>query len=237
MSPRLSSDLTSAKMSADGSSLAEMPGNARRLTRYFRRNVEFCLRSSTGRARSAFYSYAEPTSRRGSQMHALPALQGRHAGRAGRGAGPRPLHAGRRAAGRQGRPRRQAVRRPGRRGARSRPEGRRHPARGNLRHQRGEALQVRDARQAPLCTSVPTPTRSNAASGGTISRREIVKPEVVVALGATAGHSLTGRTVTISRMHLERHAARRRLVITIHPSALLRGGDGDAKRRTRTGSS
>lgn len=57
--------------------------------------------------------------------------------------------------------------------------------------------------------------------------RAIVKPEVVVALGATAARSLTGRPVTISRMRgtpltLQDGA---RLLITIHPSALLRMED------------
>lgn len=57
--------------------------------------------------------------------------------------------------------------------------------------------------------------------------RAIVKPEVVVALGATAGHSLTGRPVTISRMRGTPITLRdgTRLLITIHPSALLRMQD------------
>lgn len=57
--------------------------------------------------------------------------------------------------------------------------------------------------------------------------RGIVRPEVVVALGATAGRSLTGRPVTISRMRgtpLRLHDGAR-LLITIHPSALLRMED------------
>lgn len=57
--------------------------------------------------------------------------------------------------------------------------------------------------------------------------REIVKPEVVVALGATAARSLTGRPVTISRMRGTPITMRdgARLLITIHPSALLRMED------------
>jgi uracil-DNA glycosylase len=57
--------------------------------------------------------------------------------------------------------------------------------------------------------------------------RAIVKPQVVVALGATAARSLTGRPVTISRMRgtpLTLHDGAR-LLITIHPSALLRMQD------------
>ena len=62
--------------------------------------------------------------------------------------------------------------------------------------------------------------------------RLIVKPDVVVALGATAARSLTGRTVTISKMRGEPIdlADGARLVITIHPSALLRTQDEADKR-------
>ena len=62
--------------------------------------------------------------------------------------------------------------------------------------------------------------------------RTIVRPEVVVALGATAGRSLTGRPVTISRMRGTPITLRdgARLLITIHPSALLRMEDEDEKR-------
>ena len=62
--------------------------------------------------------------------------------------------------------------------------------------------------------------------------RRIVKPEVVVALGATAARSLTGRPVTIAKVRgtplgLNDGA---RLVVTIHPSALLRIEDEADKR-------
>ncbi len=62
--------------------------------------------------------------------------------------------------------------------------------------------------------------------------RQIVKPEVVVALGATAARSLTGRAVTIAKVRgapidLNDGA---RLVVTIHPSALLRIEDEADKR-------
>jgi DNA polymerase len=54
--------------------------------------------------------------------------------------------------------------------------------------------------------------------------RAIVKPDVIVALGATAARSLLGRVVTITRLRAETlHLADgTRLVVTIHPSALLR---------------
>lgn len=62
--------------------------------------------------------------------------------------------------------------------------------------------------------------------------RRIVKPEVVVALGATAARSLTGRAVTIAKVRgapidLDDGS---RLVVTIHPSALLRIEDEADKR-------
>jgi uracil-DNA glycosylase len=62
--------------------------------------------------------------------------------------------------------------------------------------------------------------------------RLIVKPEVVVALGATAARSLIGRTVTITKLRgepIDLHD-RARLVVTIHPSALLRTEDEADKR-------
>ena len=57
--------------------------------------------------------------------------------------------------------------------------------------------------------------------------RLIVKPEIVVALGATAARSLLGRVVTITKVRgepIDLHDGSR-LVVTIHPSALLRVQD------------
>jgi DNA polymerase len=54
--------------------------------------------------------------------------------------------------------------------------------------------------------------------------RELVEPTTVIALGVTAARSLTGRTVTIAKMRKTPvdMADGTRLVVTIHPSALLR---------------
>ena len=62
--------------------------------------------------------------------------------------------------------------------------------------------------------------------------RAIVQPEVIVALGATAARSLVGRVVTIGKLRGETlHLADgTRLVVTIHPSALLRTQDEADKR-------
>ncbi len=57
--------------------------------------------------------------------------------------------------------------------------------------------------------------------------RAIVKPELIVALGATAARSVMGRAVTIGKLRGEAISLEdgTRAVITIHPSALLRTQD------------
>jgi uracil-DNA glycosylase len=60
--------------------------------------------------------------------------------------------------------------------------------------------------------------------------REMVKPGLIVALGATAARSLLGRTVTISKVRgtvLTSNGVP--VVVTIHPSYILRIEDEDAK--------
>src|SRR5215210_3547112 len=54
--------------------------------------------------------------------------------------------------------------------------------------------------------------------------RAIVGPELVVALGASAARSLIGRTVTIGKLRGEalKLADGTQLLVTVHPSALLR---------------
>jgi DNA polymerase len=62
--------------------------------------------------------------------------------------------------------------------------------------------------------------------------RLILKPEVVIALGATAARSLLGRVVTITKVRgepIDLHDGVR-LMVTIHPSALLRIEDEADKR-------
>ena len=61
--------------------------------------------------------------------------------------------------------------------------------------------------------------------------RAIVKPKVIVALGATAARSLVGRPVTISKVRGERVALAdgTPIVVTIHPSYLLRIDDATRK--------
>jgi uracil-DNA glycosylase len=54
--------------------------------------------------------------------------------------------------------------------------------------------------------------------------RELVRPSTIIALGVTAARSLTGKTVTIAKMRKTPvdMADRTKLVVTVHPSALLR---------------
>jgi len=61
--------------------------------------------------------------------------------------------------------------------------------------------------------------------------RAIVKPELVVALGVTAARSLFGRTVTIAKTRGKLHtlADGLRVLVTVHPSSLLRIPDKTAK--------
>jgi DNA polymerase len=60
--------------------------------------------------------------------------------------------------------------------------------------------------------------------------REIVKPGLIVVLGATAARSVPGRTVTISKVRgtvLTSNSVP--VVVTVHPSYILRLEDEEAK--------
>jgi uracil-DNA glycosylase family protein len=61
--------------------------------------------------------------------------------------------------------------------------------------------------------------------------RRLVRPSTIVALGVTAARSLTGRTVTISKVRGKPLALAdgTRLVVTVHPAALLRLKDHDER--------
>ena len=62
--------------------------------------------------------------------------------------------------------------------------------------------------------------------------RNLVKPSIIVALGVTAARSLTGRTLAIGEMRGKPivTANGTQLIVTIHPSALLRIKDDDQRR-------
>jgi uracil-DNA glycosylase len=57
--------------------------------------------------------------------------------------------------------------------------------------------------------------------------RKLVKPSVIVALGVTATRGLTGRTVTIGKVRGQATEMTdgAKLIVTVHPSSLLRIGD------------
>jgi DNA polymerase len=61
--------------------------------------------------------------------------------------------------------------------------------------------------------------------------RALVKPSTVVALGATAARALTGRSATITSLRGKPLALAdgTRLVVTVHPSSLLRTDDDAAR--------
>jgi len=65
--------------------------------------------------------------------------------------------------------------------------------------------------------------------------RALIRPPVTVALGATAGRSLFGKVVTISKLRGEPHALAdgSECWITVHPSSILRAPDDDARREAR----
>jgi DNA polymerase len=68
--------------------------------------------------------------------------------------------------------------------------------------------------------------------------RKIIKPRVIVALGATAARGLLGRTVTISSVRgdvLDAADDDSRVIVTIHPSYLLRLRDDASKEREYKG--
>ncbi len=63
------------------------------------------------------------------------------------------------------------------------------------------------------------------------AERSLVKPATTVALGVTAARSLTGRTVTIGKVRGKPFDMEdgTQLVVTVHPSALLRIEDEDER--------
>ena len=68
------------------------------------------------------------------------------------------------------------------------------------------------------------PARSRPAAGGSTGNCDLIKPNLVVALGATAAQSLLGKAIPITKMRgqvIEREDGLR-VFITIHPSFILR---------------
>jgi len=65
--------------------------------------------------------------------------------------------------------------------------------------------------------------------------RELIRPSVTVALGATAARSLIGKTVTIGKVRGQPLALEdgSECWVTVHPSSLLRMPDPEARREAR----
>lgn len=66
---------------------------------------------------------------------------------------------------------------------------------------------------------------------------DLVKPEVIVTLGATAAQALLGRSFRLTHHRGEFHDAGLGppLLATIHPSAVLRAPDDESRREEREG--
>lgn len=67
--------------------------------------------------------------------------------------------------------------------------------------------------------------------------RTIIKPEVIVAMGATAARGVLGRTITIvkARGEVLSDEDGSRVVVTIHPSYVLRQQDEESREREYAG--
>lgn len=65
--------------------------------------------------------------------------------------------------------------------------------------------------------------------------RELIRPPLTVALGATAARSLVGKTVTIGKVRGEPLTLEdgSECWVTVHPSSLLRMPDAEARRKAR----
>ena len=170
--------------------------------------------------------------RAASRMPRLPSARARDAGRVRRGSSEAArIDARRRTAGRRGRPRRAAVRRAGRRRfsiARSQAAGIDRAA--CLRHQRGEALHVQPRGKRRI-HQTPRLSEMHACRPWLEAELRIIRPATVVALGATAARSLLGpqaRVMTLRGRVLENLPWAPRVIVTVHPSAVLRAqGEGD----------
>jgi DNA polymerase len=65
--------------------------------------------------------------------------------------------------------------------------------------------------------------------------RELIRPSLTVALGATAARSLVGKVVTISKVRGEplTLADGSECWVTVHPSSILRAPDEEARREAK----
>ncbi len=91
------------------------------------------------------------------------------------------------------------------------------------------------ARQEAHPRRAPTSSEIDACRWWQEQERELIRPALTVALGATAARSLTGKTVTISKVRDAplTLADGSECWVTVHPSFLLRLPDEAARRSER----
>ena len=79
----------------------------------------------------------------------------------------------------------------------------------------------------------PTPEEMKTCIPYLHEQIDLIRPKVIVALGATAARSLIGRPVTLAKVRGAPIAREdgSRLVVTVHPSYLLRLPDAESKER------
>lgn len=100
-----------------------------------------------------------------------------------------------------------------------------------VKHFKWEARGKRRIHQKPNWTEL------TACRPWLVAELEVVEPEVVVALGATAAQTLLGRSfrVTKQRGEVVESELHPRVVATVHPSSILRAPDPDARRDAMEG--
>ena len=160
-------------------------------------------------------------------MHALRPLQARDPDRVRRGAAGRRDHVRRRAAGRPGGPCRPAVRRP-RGAACSMPRSRRPGSTGATVYVTNAVKHFKFVpRGKRRIHNKPDAGEIEACRWWIEHERELIRPPVTVALGATAARSLIGKVVTIGKVRGAplTLADGSECWVTVHPSSLLRMPD------------
>lgn len=105
-------------------------------------------------------------------------------------------------------------------------------ARARVSHECGEALQVRAARQKRLHQR-PTAGEVERYRWWLGLELDFVDPKLVVALGATAVRALAGKPLPIEANRGPIIFGERQGYITVHPSALLRIPEQEARRAAR----
>ena len=106
-----------------------------------------------------------------------------------------------------------------------------------LRHQRGEALQERAARQAAAAQEARTDHEVEVCKVWFDQELALVRPQIVLAMGVTAASALAGKAVTLSRTRGKpmAFADGQQGMVTIHPSAILRAPDEAGRRAAYAG--